>query len=64
MVVNWFLNTGRESIPAAPESAFSHRGAGTNLVYVDRENNLVVVARWIERTAVAEFIEKVLAAMP
>jgi len=62
--MNWFLNTGRKSIPAAPESAFSHFGAGTNLVYVDRENNLVVVARWIRRDAVAEFIEKVLAATP
>lgn len=58
--MNWFLNTGRDSIPAAPESAFSHRGAGTNLVYVDRENGLVVVARWIRREAIAEFIEKVL----
>ena len=62
--MNWFLNTGQESIPAAPESAFSHRGAGTNLVYVDRENNLVVVARWIQRDAIPEFLEKVLAAMP
>lgn len=62
--MNWFLNTGHQSIPAAPESAFSHRGAGTNLVYVDRENDLVVVARWIQRPAIAEFIEKVLAAMP
>lgn len=62
--MNWFLNTGRQSIPAAPESAFSHRGAGTNLVYVDRENDLVVVARWIQRDAIPEFIEKVLAALP
>ncbi|MGI9238701.1 MAG: serine hydrolase domain-containing protein [Woeseiaceae bacterium] len=62
--MNWFLNTGRRSIPAAPESAFSHRGAGTNLVYVDRQNDLVVVARWIQRDAIAEFIEKVLAALP
>jgi CubicO group peptidase (beta-lactamase class C family) len=61
--MNWFLNTGRRSIPAAPESAFSHRGAGTNLVYVDRENDLVVVARWIQGGAVPEFIEKVLAAV-
>ena len=60
--MNWFLNTDRESIPAAPESAFSHRGAGTNLIYVDRENDLVVVARWIRREAIAEFIEKVLSA--
>ena len=62
--MNWFLNTGRKSIPAAPESAFSHRGAGTNLIYVDRENDLVVVARWIQREAIAELIEKVLAALP
>ena len=62
--MNWFLNTDRKAIPAAPESAFSHRGAGTNLIYVDRENDIVVVARWIQRDAVAEFIEKVLAALP
>lgn len=62
--MNFFLNTGRKSIPAAPESAFSHRGAGTNLVYVDRENGLVVVSRWIQGSAIPEFIEKVLAAMP
>ncbi len=61
--MNWFLNTGRMSIPAAPESAFSHRGAGTNLIYVDRENGLVVVARWIRREAIAEFLEKLLDAM-
>lgn len=60
--MNFFLNTGRKSIPAAPESAFSHRGAGTNLIYVDRENNLIVVSRWISGGAIPEFIEKVLAA--
>ena len=60
--MNWFLNTGRQSIPAAPESAFAHRGAGTNLVYVDKENDLVVVARWIDRAAIGEFIGKILAA--
>lgn len=62
--MNWFLNTDQEFIPAAPESAFTHRGAGTNMVFVDRENNLVVVARWIQREAIPEFIEKVLAGMP
>lgn len=62
--MNWFLNTGRKSIPIAPESAFTHFGTGTNLIYVDRENNIVVVARWIQREAIPEFFEKVLAAMP
>ena len=62
--MNFFLNTGREAIPAAPESAFRHVGAGSNIVYVDRENGLVVVTRWIQGSALPQFIEKVLAAMP
>ena len=61
--MNWYLNTDKEMIPAAPESAFTHRGAGANLVYVDRDNDLVVVSRWIDGPAIAEFIEKVLAAL-
>jgi len=62
--MNFFLNTGRKAIPAAPESAFRHVGAGSNIIYVDRENGLVVVTRWIKGSALPEFIEKVLAAMP
>lgn len=61
--MNYYLNTGRRSIPAAPESAYSHRGAGTNMIYVDRENDLVVVARWIEGSAAAGLIQRVLAAL-
>ena len=62
--MNFFLNTDRKAIPAAPETAFRHIGAGTNMIYVDRENGLVVVSRWIQGSAIPEFIEKVLAAMP
>lgn len=42
----WWLNTGRKAIPAAPESAFWAAGFGGNYIYVDRENDLVVVLRW------------------
>jgi CubicO group peptidase (beta-lactamase class C family) len=42
----WWLNTGRTAIPAAPESAFWASGFGGNYIYVDRENDLVVVLRW------------------
>lgn len=45
--MNWRLNTDRGLIPAAPETGFYHSGSG-NRVYVDRENNLVVVMRWME----------------
>jgi CubicO group peptidase (beta-lactamase class C family) len=61
--MNFFLNTGQRSISSAPESAFSHRGAGTNLIYVDKENDLVVVVRWIQGGAIDDFIQRVLASI-
>lgn len=45
--MNWFLNTEQKMLPDAPASAFMHIGNGSNLVYVDPEHELVVVARWI-----------------
>jgi len=44
--MNFYLNTGRRQDPAAPESSWRHVGAGPNVVYVDPENELVVVSRW------------------
>jgi CubicO group peptidase (beta-lactamase class C family) len=45
--MNFFLNTGRRSLPSAPEEAFYHLGAGNNVIYVDPINDLVIVVRWI-----------------
>jgi CubicO group peptidase (beta-lactamase class C family) len=61
--MNWFLNTDREMYPNAPATAFAHRGAGANIVYVDRDNDLVVVARWIDGGAFDTFIGMVLEAL-
>ena len=61
--MNWFLNTDRKMWPSAPASAFAHVGNGTNIIYVDPEHDLVVVARWIDNGAVGEFVAKVLAAV-
>lgn len=62
-VMNWFLNTDRRLLPAAPASAFMHLGAGTNLVYVDAEHDLVVVARWIENDQRGALLERILGAL-
>jgi CubicO group peptidase (beta-lactamase class C family) len=61
--MNWFLNTDRKFIPSAPASAFAHMGNGTNMIYVDPDNDLVVVVRWIERNAVDGFVQRVLASL-
>lgn len=61
--MNFFLNTERKYLPSAPASAYAHVGNGTNVIYVDPENDLVVVARWIENGAVDGFIGRVLASV-
>jgi hypothetical protein len=61
--MNWFLNTDRKYLPSAPASAFVHVGNGTNIIYVDPSNNLVIVARWIENGKIDEFIQKINAAL-
>jgi CubicO group peptidase (beta-lactamase class C family) len=61
---NWYLNTGRKPMPALPASSVRFVGAGSNVVYVDWENDLVIVVRWIRNdTAQNEFFGKVLGAM-
>lgn len=61
--MNFFLNTGQESYPNAPASAWTHLGSGTNMIYCDPENDLVVVARWISGPGRAGLVERVLAAL-
>lgn len=61
--MNWFLNTEKKLYPSAPASAFVHVGNGTNIIYTDPDNDLVIVARWIENGKINEFIEKVMASL-
>jgi CubicO group peptidase (beta-lactamase class C family) len=61
---NWFLNIGRKPLPAAPESAVYFLGDGNNVIYIDRENDIVAVVRWIRPgDALNEFVGKMLAAI-
>jgi CubicO group peptidase (beta-lactamase class C family) len=62
--MNWFLNPGRKSLPAAPESSVTFRGNGQNIIYIDWEHDLVVVTRWIRGgPALNDFLGKVLASI-
>ncbi|RNC83154.1 MAG: class C beta-lactamase-related serine hydrolase [Balneola sp.] len=58
--MNFFLNGNQEGLPSAPETSVRHLGAGTNMVYVDYENDLVIVARWIRGSAMDGIVRRVL----
>lgn len=61
--MNWYLNTGKKQWPSAPEAAFAHVGNGTNIIYCDPEQDLVVVLRWIEGGAIDGVLQRLYAAM-
>jgi CubicO group peptidase (beta-lactamase class C family) len=61
--MNWFLNTDRKMWPSAPATAWAHVGNGTNIIYCDPENDLVVVLRWIENDAVDGFLGRLIGAV-
>ncbi len=59
----WWLNTGPNARPGLPQSAFSAMGAGSNIIWVDPEHDLVAVLRWIDKAATDAFCEKLVGAL-
>ena len=59
----WWVNPGGVLFPSATESSFFAVGKGTNLIWVEPENDLTVVIRWINRDDANGFIQRVLAAV-
>ncbi len=56
----WWLNTGRAQLPSAPESSYAARGAGSNVIWIDPDHDLLAVVRWIEKGAMDGFVRLVL----
>jgi CubicO group peptidase (beta-lactamase class C family) len=57
----WWLNTDQERIPEAPAGAFWASGFGGNYIYVDQDNDLLIVLRWVP--ALDEVVPAVMAAL-
>jgi CubicO group peptidase (beta-lactamase class C family) len=58
----WWLNRGATAKPNVPATAVYALGAGTNAIWLDPEQDLVAVLRWIDKSALDGFIERLLAA--
>ena len=52
----WWLNTGRGQFPGASESCYAARGAGSNVIFIDPELDLVAVVRWIDKASLPGFV--------
>ena len=61
---NWFLNTDHQRMPSAPATSVSYLGNGTNAIYVDWANDLLIVVRWISGgEALDGLVDQVLTAL-
>jgi CubicO group peptidase (beta-lactamase class C family) len=58
----WWLNRGPEPKPGVPSTAVYALGAGVNAIWIDPAQDLVAVLRWIDKTALDGFVERMLAA--
>ncbi len=59
----WWLNRGEGRRKAWSEACVSAMGAGTNMIWVDPDRDLVAVLRWIDKGAVNGFLERLAAAV-
>jgi CubicO group peptidase (beta-lactamase class C family) len=61
---NWYLNTDQKPLPAAPATAVRFVGNGSNIIYIDWDNDLVAVFRWIRNDrALNDVIAKLMASL-
>lgn len=59
----WWLNTDRQQYPAATPRSFFALGAGGNVIWIDPEDDLVVVVRWTDTSQLNELMRRVIAAI-
>jgi CubicO group peptidase (beta-lactamase class C family) len=60
--MNFYVND-KKRLPSAPPGAFAFSGNGLNMVYVDPQNDLVAVVRWIDGRQADGFVKRLLAAV-
>ena len=56
----WWLNKGDRKWPELSENIFYGAGFGGNYVVIIPDQQLVIVARWIDSSKLGEFIKKII----
>jgi CubicO group peptidase (beta-lactamase class C family) len=59
----WWLNTNKKMWPSAPVSSFAAIGNGVNLIWVDPDDDIVLVWRWFAGDAMDGMISRILEAL-
>jgi CubicO group peptidase (beta-lactamase class C family) len=59
----WWLNGNKRQFAAASEKSHFALGWGSHIVWIDPDNDLVTVLRWIDHNQSAGFVERLLGAL-
>jgi len=59
----WWLNRGAAPYRSAPDTCVYAMGAGNNIIWIDRQHDLVAVLRWIHKAAFGDFVGLLVAAV-
>ncbi|MBT3358340.1 MAG: serine hydrolase [Rhodospirillales bacterium] len=54
----WWLNTGQEEWAGVPETSYGAVGAGSHIIWIDPDHDLVIVARWVNQIHVEGLIQE------
>jgi CubicO group peptidase (beta-lactamase class C family) len=54
----WWLNRGKGRRSDWSENCVSAMGAGSNIVWIDPDRDIVAVLRWIDKGALDSFLER------
>ena len=59
----WWLNPDHLLFPSLPTNSFAARGAGSNIIWISPDHDLVVVLRWVDGESMDACLAKVLEAV-
>ena len=56
----WWLNKDKRKWDGLSETIYYGSGFGGNYIIIIPDNNIVIVARWIDSTKIGDFVKKVI----
>ncbi|HMM42740.1 MAG TPA: serine hydrolase [Thermomicrobiales bacterium] len=59
----WWLNPDHLLFPSLPANSFAARGAGSNIIWISPDHDLVVVLRWVDGESMGACLAQVLGAV-
>jgi CubicO group peptidase (beta-lactamase class C family) len=59
----WWLNTKRQQWPSGPASSFGALGNGSNIIWIDPDDDIVFVWHWYANRAMDGMVQRIVAAV-